>query len=120
MRFCDVLYHDRNIVIPSTDGLIVRRRDKPSVLVHKSDSIDRTQMLVILLGYLPRIHVILHGRIQWSIEPETRSRTYLNNLLIRHTSEEYVLFVLIRMEAHNVGSLAVTESLKTLAGLSIP
>lgn len=48
------------------------------------------------------------------------TRPYLNNLLVRHTSEEYMLFVFIRMESHNVGGLAVTKPLQTLAGLGIP
>lgn len=48
------------------------------------------------------------------------AETYLNDLFVRHTSEEDVLFILVRMEAHNVGRLAVTEPLETLTGLGIP
>lgn len=54
-----------------------------------------------------------------NVAPDSR-RTYLNNLFVRHTGEEYVLFVFIRMETHNVGSLAITKPLETLAGLGIP
>ena len=82
MRFCDILDHNGDVIIPGTNGLVVRGRDKASVLVDESDSVDRTQVLIILLGNLPRVHVILHGRIQQSIFALTDESTYLNNLFI--------------------------------------
>lgn len=46
--------------------------------------------------------------------------TYLDDLLIGHTREEDMLFVLVRMELDDVGYLAVAEPLQTLASFGIP
>ena len=45
---------------------------------------------------------------------------YLNKLLVRHTSEKDVLFVVVGMEADNVGSLTIAEALETLTSLGEP
>ena len=46
--------------------------------------------------------------------------SYLNYFLVRHASKKDVLFVIVGVEADDVGSLAVTEPLETLAGLGVP
>jgi hypothetical protein len=47
-------------------------------------------------------------------------QTNLDDLLIRHTRQENMLFVLIRMELHHVGYLPVAELFDTLSGLRVP
>lgn len=37
--------------------------------------------------------------------------TNLDNLLVRHTSEEDVLLVIIRVETYDVGDLAIAKAL---------
>jgi hypothetical protein len=120
MGLRDVLDHDRDIIIPCSDGLIVRRRYKPTIFVDKRDRVDRAQVLIIFLGDLSRVHVILVAASITSIIDQDRRKTNLNYLFVRHTSEENMLFVFVRVEAHDIGSLAITKPLETLAGLSIP
>lgn len=57
----DVLDDDWNIVVPGSDTLIVRSRQESTVVVHKGDGVDRTKMLIILLGDLVRIGIVLNG-----------------------------------------------------------
>jgi len=45
---------------------------------------------------------------------------YLDDLLVRHTSQENVLLVVVGMEPDNVWCLTVTKPLQTLARLSVP
>lgn len=45
---------------------------------------------------------------------------HLNDLFIRHTREEDVLFILIRIEPNHVGDFSITKPLDTLPCLSIP
>lgn len=59
MGFCDVLDHDWDIVVPRSDGFIVRRRDETSIFVDERNRVDGTQVLVVFLGDLSRVHVIL-------------------------------------------------------------
>lgn len=75
-------------------------------------------MLVVLLRDLARIHIILGVTVNARYE-ETR-RTYLNNLLVGHAGEKDVLFVIVGVEADDVGGLAVAEALETLASLGVP
>ena len=44
----------------------------------------------------------------------------MNDLLILHASEKYVLLVTIRVEFDDIGYLAVGEGLYTLPGLRVP
>lgn len=46
--------------------------------------------------------------------------TYLNDFLVRHTSQENVLFVGVWMEFDYIGDFAITEALKTLPSLGVP
>lgn len=52
MRLSNILDHYRDIEIPCANGLIIGCGDKSSVFVNESDSIDRSKMLIILLGDL--------------------------------------------------------------------
>jgi hypothetical protein len=54
------------------------------------------------------------------IGPRTNAETDLDDFLVRHTSKENVLFVLIGMEPHDIRDLAVAESLQTLPSFGIP
>lgn len=63
-RLSDVLDDNRNVKIPCTDSLVIRRRDEPSILVDESDGIHGTQMLVIFLGDLTSIYVVLNKEIR--------------------------------------------------------
>lgn len=45
---------------------------------------------------------------------------YLDDFLVRHTSKEYVLFILVRMELDNVWNLAIAEPFQALASLGVP
>ncbi len=45
---------------------------------------------------------------------------HLDDFLVGHSGEEYVLFVFVWMETHNVRHLAVAESFQTLPCLRIP
>lgn len=75
MGFRDVFDHDRYIIIPSPDGFVVRRSDKPTIFVHKRDRVYRSQVLVIFLRDLARIHIILGTTCQHplrDIELDTR------------------------------------------------
>ena len=45
---------------------------------------------------------------------------YLDDLLVRHTSQENVLLVVVGMKSDNVWCLTATKPLQTLARLSVP
>lgn len=48
------------------------------------------------------------------------SEAYLDDLLVRHSSQEDVLLVFIRVEAYDVWDFAVAKPLQALAGLCVP
>lgn len=116
-RFGDNLDGDGDVNVPQAHRLVVRRSEETAVLVDKGDSVDlsghpmsalalsaeerasekethRTQVLIVLLHNLARPHVVL------------------NDLLVRHSREEDVLVVGVKLDT--VGDLAVREGL--LAG----
>lgn len=39
--FGDVFNRDRDVKIPGANGLVIRSGNKPPILVHESDSVDR-------------------------------------------------------------------------------
>lgn len=49
IRLGDILDHDRDIIVPRTNRLVVTRRHESSVLVNKGDGVDRPEMLVVFL-----------------------------------------------------------------------
>lgn len=57
--FGDVLDHDWDIEIPGPYSFVIGRGNKSPILIHESDSVDGTQVLVILLRDFPRVHVVL-------------------------------------------------------------
>ena len=116
--FGNVLDHDGYIVVPRPDGFIVRGSDKAAVFVDKGDRVDGSQVLVVFLGDVARIHVVLVGTGQLPLRGGDKA--YLNDLLVGHASEKDVLLVIIGVEADDVGGLAVAESLETLTGLGVP
>jgi hypothetical protein len=117
--FSDIFDHDRDVIIPNTNCFIVRSGDKPPVLVDECDCIDRTQMLIVLLCDFSRIHVVLLST-STNATPHVSERTHLNNLFIRHTSEENMLLILVWVEFDTIWNLAVTKSFQALARFGIP
>lgn len=66
--------------------------NKPSVIIHKRNCINRTQMLIILLRNFPCINIPLH------------------NLTISHTSQKKnVLLILIRIQLNHIRNLPVEK-----------
>ena len=50
----------------------------------------------------------------------TTKKTYLNNFLVGHTSKEYILLILVRVEANNVGDFPIAKTLQTLTSFCVP
>ena len=46
--------------------------------------------------------------------------TYLDDLLVGHSRQEYMLFIFVGVEAHDIWDFAITEALDALASLRIP
>ena len=57
--FGDVLDNDGDIVVPSSNGFIVRGRDESTVVVDEGDGVDGSEMLVVLLDDLIGVDVVL-------------------------------------------------------------
>jgi hypothetical protein len=116
MRFGDILDYNRNIIVPSTDCLVVRGSYEPSVLIDERDSVYRAEMLIIFLNDLRGIHVVLSNiSSSGRFRKKRWGNANLNDLLVRHTSKENVLLILIRMEPHYIGNLPIRKRLETLA-----
>lgn len=47
-------------------------------------------------------------------------QTYLYDLLVTHTSEEYMLFIHVGVETDHIWYFAVAEPFETLSGLRVP
>lgn len=52
MRLSDILDHNRDIKVPCANGLVIGCGDESSVFVNESNGVDRSKMLIILLGDL--------------------------------------------------------------------
>lgn len=117
--FGNVLDHNRNIIVPYTDRFVVRSGDKPPIFVNECDRVYRSQMLIILLRDFPRIHIVLLS-ISEHVPGREGGVTHLNNLLVRHASEKYMLLIPIRMEFYTVWNLAIAETLQALACFGVP
>lgn len=50
----------------------------------------------------------------------SRERTHLNNLFVRHTSQENMLFIFIRVELYAIWDLPITEPLQALPCFCVP
>lgn len=59
VRFCNILDDNGNIEVPCTDRLVIGGRDKSPVFVHEGDCIHWSEMLIVLLRDVARVHVIL-------------------------------------------------------------
>lgn len=59
----DIFDDDGDVVVPSSNRLVIGRGDESSVLVHECDGVDRSQVLVVCLDDLMRSCVILRARI---------------------------------------------------------
>ena len=59
MRLCNVFDYDWYVEIPGSYSLVIGCCYKSAILIHKSDSVDGTQMLVVFLRDFSRVHVIL-------------------------------------------------------------
>ena len=77
-------------------------------------------MLIIFLCNFPRIYIILlQSRLTVTIAC-LRQKAYLDDLLVGHTSKEYILLILVRVEANDVGNFSIAETLQTLTGFRVP
>lgn len=61
VRLGDVFDNDRNIIVPASDGFVIRSSDKSSVLIHECDGVYRAKMLIISLHNFTLSQVILKG-----------------------------------------------------------
>lgn len=55
----NILDYYGNIKVPGPDRLVIRSRDKATILIHECDRVYWAQMLIILLRNFSRIDVIL-------------------------------------------------------------
>ena len=58
---CDVFDRNRDVEIPSANCLVIRRGDKPPIIIHESDCVDRPKVLVVFLCNFSRPDVVLSG-----------------------------------------------------------
>lgn len=115
----DVFDDNGDVVVPNADRLVIRSGNKSTILVDECNGVHGSQMLVVLLGDLRRVHVVLERGDNMNTTPIRCKRgstvAYLDDLLVRHTRQEDVLFVFVRVESYDVRDLAVREGLKTCA-----
>jgi hypothetical protein len=52
VRLRNIFDNHRDIIIPRTNGLVVGRSHESPILVHESDRVDRSEMLIVLLNDL--------------------------------------------------------------------
>jgi hypothetical protein len=115
VRLGDILDDNWNIIVPTSDGLIVRCRDESSIVVHECNGVDWPKMLIIGLHDLMSSQVILNlGQLH------RLKQTYLDDLLVLHTREKDVLLVSVWVEFDNIWYLAIRERLYAFSGFGIP
>lgn len=98
----DVLCNDRDSKLPHVHLFVVSSGDKSASIFNKRDRVDGPQMLLILLDDLFRI------------------RVELEDLLVRATCQENVLFVLCGVELDTEGCAPVCEASDDFSSLSVP
>ena len=64
-RFGNIFDDNRNVIVPSSNGLVIRRSDKPSIFVYKGNGVDRSEMLIVFLNDFTRIDVVLSKKKFW-------------------------------------------------------
>lgn len=115
----DILDHYRDIIVPCTNRLVVTRRHEPSVLINEGNGIDGTQVLVVFLHNLARAEIVLRQSKRREIRQpppgmHAFAKTYLDNLLVRHTGKEHMLLVLVRVKLDDIRNLSIRKRLNTL------
>jgi len=118
IRLCDVFDHDRNVEVPGSDRFVIGRRHKPSVLVHKGDGIDRSQMLIIFLRDFPRVYIILLKLA--GLLCIVKLSPHLDDFLVHHAGQENVLLVVVWMESEDMGHFPIGEVFQALACFCVP
>jgi len=98
----DELRIDGDAPFPNSEGLVIRGGAEATILVEECYGIDRAKMPIILLL-----------DIACPCIP-------LNDFLVVHAREEYVLLVFVRIELHHVRSLASVETTFHLSRLCVP
>ena len=56
---CNILDYNRNVVVPNSHRLVIRGRRESAVVIDECDRVDRSEMLVVLLGDLTSTHIVL-------------------------------------------------------------
>ena len=64
MGFCNVLDHDGYIIVPRSNSFIIRGSDKPTIFVDERNRVHRSQVLVVFLRNLARLHIVLMATSQ--------------------------------------------------------
>ena len=68
-------------------------------------------MLIVLLNNFSRIHIVLFEKRVKRVAELHDVVAHLYDFFVRHSSQENMLLVLIRVETHNVWDLPVAEPL---------
>jgi len=119
----DVFDSHGDVEVPGADGLIIGRRNKPPILIHECDCVHRPQVLIVLLRYFARPDVVLGEVSVIIIHIESTmpiEKPHLHDLFVRHSRQENVLLVVVRVEPNHIRNLSVAKAVETLSGLSIP
>ena len=116
MRFGNVFDDYWDIVVPSTYRFIVGGGYETTILIDESNSVDGSEMLIISLDDLVGSQIVLHV----SLAHDTDNLTYLDDLLILHTSHEDILLVSIGMILDDIWDFTIREYLNTFSSLCIP
>ena len=116
----DVFDCNGDVEIPGANGFIIRRGDKPPILIHEGDCVDWPKMLVILLRDISRPDVVLSGVSCRCIGSNDGGEAHLHDLFVRHARQEDILLVVVRVEPNHVRNFSVAKAVEALTGLSIP
>lgn len=98
----DVLRNYWDAELPEVDLLIFSSRDKSLTIVDEGNSVDATQVFLVLLNDVFRIRVVLQ------------------NLFVVTTSQEDVLFVVLRMELDTQWRFTVEKCAYHLSRFRVP
>ena len=116
VRFGNVFDDYWDIVVPSTYRFIVGGGYETTILIDESNSVDGSEMLIISLDDLVGSQIVLHV----SPAHDTDSLTYLDDLLILHTSHEDILLISVGMILDDIRDFTIREYLNTFSSLCIP
>lgn len=130
-----------NIKVPHAHRLVVARRDEATVVIDEGDGVDRSEVLIVLLGDLAGTDVVLRERREREsgeyacfsekhafdrrfgrtvMKERRKGETHLNDLLVAHTRQEHVLVRRVGVELDTVRDLAVRERLFRLTCAPTP